>query len=159
MPPRSEPVAPAQRNHIGRPNDWLGDLSERALDLIAAEYTAPRLCPDVIASRLHVSRRHLYRAFESRAVSIAQAIADARTTAAIDLMASDPRLSRREVARRCGFSDVSTLARHLHTSIAVPAAAPGGRQCVPTLPRSVDDRCHPRTFSAGGDEQHSRLIG
>ncbi|MBD8023456.1 helix-turn-helix domain-containing protein [Microbacterium gallinarum] len=99
-----------------RPADASSPLSALLIEatrVIEHDYADPQLSPDTLAGRLHVSRRQLYRAFRTCGVGVAQAIAEARISAACSWLAEDYRLPLPEVALRSGFSDCDSLRRHL----------------------------------------------
>ncbi|MCF8603167.1 AraC family transcriptional regulator [Gordonia sp. HY442] len=82
---------------------------QAVLDLIARRHRDPDFAPDSIAVELHLSRRQLYRLFESTDQSLAARIADARVGTAREMLVSNPWLPIGNVSAAAGFRSVATF--------------------------------------------------
>lgn len=101
-------------------------LYDRAIALIAADQTNPKLSVSDIADRLDVSLRRLQQAFEEHGTSVSAELRRLRTAAAVETRRRNPELTFREIAAATGFGSVSTLRRALDCARAgrpEPAAA------------------------------------
>lgn len=87
-----------------------------AMVVISERHTDPRLSPNRLAEQLFISRRSLYRAFESQGASVAEELGRARLGTAIEIIVSEPGCSLPEVAHRSGLSSLDALRRHVRKS-------------------------------------------
>ena len=96
-------------------------LRTRATTLIETRYHDPTLAPATVASRLGVSMRSLYRAYEGRP-GIAEELRRRRVAHAADILAdvrtADVTLA--EVAVRSGFASFSSFARAFAAAYGMP---------------------------------------
>ncbi|MGB6244134.1 helix-turn-helix domain-containing protein [Gordonia sp. (in: high G+C Gram-positive bacteria)] len=84
-------------------------VQEAASDLIDRHHRDAGFTPDVIAEHLHLSRRQLYRYFESCDNSLAGRIADRRLQTAHELLVQNPSASISSIAFSSGFPTVATF--------------------------------------------------
>lgn len=88
------------------------DLRTRALDIINAEYGDRTLTSDAIASRLHISQRSLFRAFEGAGTTVNQLIRNIRLDrAAYALADAESTKTIAGVARSVGSSSPEAFSR------------------------------------------------
>lgn len=91
----------------------------RAVELIDREFADPSLTAESVAAGLAMSRRHLYRYFESHGESVAQAIVSRRLDNARTLLTSDDTVSLDEIAVASGFATAATLRRRFQARYGV----------------------------------------
>lgn len=84
-------------------------VQEAAADLIDRHHRDASFSPDVIAEHLHLSRRQLYRYFESCDNSLASRIADRRLQTAHEMLVQSPMASISSIAFTSGFPTVATF--------------------------------------------------
>jgi AraC-like DNA-binding protein len=92
-------------------------LRERCLDLIDAHFAEPHADHAWFARRLHVSRRHLARAFEGGA-SVAERLARRRLAQFVVTAALVPELPLMTIAERCGYASYETMRAQSHRYLA-----------------------------------------
>lgn len=92
-------------------DDLRSGLRARAAALIAREHRDAALTPTAVAVALGVSLRHLQRAHEQAAMTVASVIAAERTRSAAALLVAPgaTNLTLSEIAHRCGFSSTFEL--------------------------------------------------
>lgn len=88
-------------------------LRQRCLLLVNEHFSDPRVGPEWLAGRLHVSRRHLGRAFEG-GIGVAEALAVRRLAEVVALVTAEPDLPLAELARRSGYASYETLRWNCH---------------------------------------------
>lgn len=71
----------------------------------------PRLTIDVVAERLHISRRHLENHFTLHGIGPASYLRHLRTRRAAVLLSRNPDVPVAEIGRRAGFTDTNTFIR------------------------------------------------
>lgn len=81
------------------------------LNIIDSSYTDPGLSVASMAKQLGFSRRHIYRIFEGRDVSIAKMIRERRIEQAELMLRLPGRMPMASVATGCGFSGPDQMAR------------------------------------------------
>ncbi|SBW16431.1 transcriptional regulator, AraC family [Brucella sp. 10RB9215] len=86
-------------------------MKKRILSFIDQNLSDPLLGPRTIIQNFHVSRSHLYRAFENDG-GVAKTIRDKRLDRAFRILAEerDRTVYSKEVAYRCGFNDPAQFA-------------------------------------------------
>ncbi|EGD55022.1 helix-turn-helix domain-containing protein [Gordonia neofelifaecis] len=84
-------------------------VQEAARDLIDRHHRDATFSPDAIAEHLHLSRRQLYRYFESCETSLASRIADRRLQTAHELLVQNAGASISAIALSSGFPTVATF--------------------------------------------------
>jgi AraC-like DNA-binding protein len=84
---------------------------ERVKAHLAARYADPRLGADAVAEACHLSRRSLFRLFESEPEGLGDVLRRVRVTAAQGLLRGQPRLPLAVVAARCGFAGEASFHR------------------------------------------------
>ncbi|MEE3851101.1 helix-turn-helix domain-containing protein [Gordonia sp. LSe1-13] len=84
-------------------------LREAVDDLIERNFRDPTFGPEVVAQRLHISRRNLYRGLEGHDLSLTEMIADRRLEFARALLAQGDRVRLEGIAESAGFSSAATL--------------------------------------------------
>ncbi|WP_051198735.1 helix-turn-helix domain-containing protein [Gordonia shandongensis] len=84
-------------------------IRELAADLIERHHRNASFSPDSIAEHMHLSRRQLYRYFESSEKSLAGRIADRRLDTAVETLVGHPAMSVSAVAAASGFPTVATF--------------------------------------------------
>ncbi|NLG47222.1 helix-turn-helix domain-containing protein [Gordonia sp. (in: high G+C Gram-positive bacteria)] len=84
-------------------------VQEAARDLIERHHRDATFSPDSIAAQLHLSRRQLYRYFESCDNSLAGRIADRRLQSAHDALMQNGTASISAIALASGFPTVATF--------------------------------------------------
>jgi AraC-like DNA-binding protein len=95
------------------PPDTATELRERVITYIDRHRSNPALTPAAIAAAHHVSVRQLYKVFALAHLSVEQTIVGLRLEAAHRELArpGPPWLTVSEVARRCGFTNLSHFGR------------------------------------------------
>lgn len=88
-------------------------LRERCLELIDAHFSEPGADHAWFARRLHVSRRHLARAFEGD-TSVAERIARRRLAQFVVTAALEPDTPLTSIAERCGYASYETVRTQSH---------------------------------------------
>lgn len=108
----------------------------RALEVVSARLSDPDLDPDSIARRINVSRRALYKLFESEGETVNNYIISRRLERAYDQV-SDPKVEATitEIAMGLGFQSVSHFSRRFSEAFGV--APTEARR---TLARMTDGR-------------------
>ncbi|WP_396654699.1 MULTISPECIES: helix-turn-helix domain-containing protein [unclassified Microbacterium] len=85
-------------------------LRSRAIGIINLKFADPRLCPINLAKKLHVSRRHLSRAFRTCGrIGVSSTISHVRIGAALKIIRERPDLPLRHVSETVGFNDSNTF--------------------------------------------------
>lgn len=82
---------------------------EAARDLIERHHTDPDFSVDVLASRLNISRRQLYRYFASEEHQISEYLTWRRLQTARSLISENPAMLISEVSMRSGIANPATL--------------------------------------------------
>jgi len=96
----------------------LQHLRRRATSLVTAHHADPAVCPRWLADQLHVSLRHLYRAFEGSS-GLTRMLNDARVGTAHRLLRAEPSLTVSGAAVRAGFTSLETFRLHVHRRLGV----------------------------------------
>ncbi|GAA4751929.1 helix-turn-helix domain-containing protein [Modestobacter marinus] len=96
---------------------------ERVRAYLTASCTDPGLDADAVAAACHLSRRTLFRLFESEPESLGDALRRLRVAAAQRLLREAPRLPLAAVAGRCGFSGDAQFHRAFRTVTGMTPAA------------------------------------
>lgn len=96
---------------------------ERVVAHLAASYTDPRLDADAVAVACHLSRRTLFRLFESEPEGLGAALRRVRVNATQGLLRDQPRLPLAAVAGRCGFAGEAQFHRAFRTVTGTTPAA------------------------------------
>lgn len=96
-------------------------MRDRILAYIDDNLTNPLLKPTSIQQHFHVSRSHLYRAFEPDG-GVAKVIRDKRLDLAYRLLieSQGKQLSFKEIAYRCGFQNTSQFTKAFKTRYSMP---------------------------------------
>ncbi|WP_172582637.1 AraC family transcriptional regulator [Subtercola boreus] len=91
--------------------DLTSGLWAQAMAVIDREFANPMLDPGALADRLHVSLRHLQRAFAQNGATISDAVRERRAAAVVATMTggTSPYLSLGEVALMNGFSSIKEM--------------------------------------------------
>lgn len=89
--------------------DSARSVKDSVRDLIEKRYSDPAFCADVLARELFMSRRHLYRHFDSEESTPARLIATRRLARARELLAEEVPAPLQQIALRSGYASASTL--------------------------------------------------
>lgn len=90
-------------------------VRQAARDVIERRHRDRDFAVPAIAQALHLSRRQLYRHFESEDRSLAQLIAAQRLATATRLLTEQPALQLDEVATASGFASATTMRNHFRS--------------------------------------------
>lgn len=113
-------------------------LRQAAQDLIDRRHRDPDFGVAAIAQSLHLSRRQLYRHFQSEDRSLAQLIADRRVATATRLLTSQPDLGMAEIAYSAGFTSATTMRNHFRAAFALTPTEYRVEAAAGRLPRARD---------------------
>ncbi|WP_082496908.1 helix-turn-helix domain-containing protein [Microbacterium sp. Leaf288] len=92
-------------------------LRTRCLELIDAHFSEHRADHAWLARRLHVSRRHLARAFEGDR-SVAERLAHRRLAQFVVTAVLEPEAPLSTIAERCGYASYETMRTQSHRYLA-----------------------------------------
>ncbi|WP_374974673.1 helix-turn-helix domain-containing protein [Microbacterium trichothecenolyticum] len=98
-------------------HESLAPLRKRCLRLIEEHFTEPHADHAWFARRLHVSRRHLARAFEGGG-SVAERLARRRLAQFVVTAALEPNTPLPTISARCGYASYETLRAQCHRHLA-----------------------------------------
>lgn len=86
-------------------------MRERVRRIVEISHTDPSFNVQSITSALNISRRHLYRHFESSQRGVSEMIADRRLETATELIVNQPATTLELIANRSGFGSTENLRR------------------------------------------------
>ena len=86
-------------------------VRERVRQMVEISHTDPSFNVQSITSSLNISRRHLYRQFESSQRGVSEIIAERRLETARELMNDEPAATLDLIASRSGFGSTENLRR------------------------------------------------
>ena len=98
-------------------NGTQASLRTRCLELIDAHFSEQRADHAWFARRLHVSRRHLARAFEGDR-SVAERLALRRLAQFVVAAVLEPQTPLSTIAERCGYASYETMRTQSHRYLA-----------------------------------------
>ncbi|OZG26162.1 AraC family transcriptional regulator [Williamsia sp. 1138] len=114
-------------------------IRQAAADLIERHHRDPQFSPESICRALHISRRQLYRHFESTGESLAALIAESRLRTAHALLLTRADMPVVSVAMASGFPSVATMRNRFHARY---NKSPNElRMSSPFRDRSVEEAC------------------